>query len=64
MTRKDYVALAKIVGAIKNQGDRTKTIMRVCAWCKAENPRFNAGIFRKAVELYKELDLNPYSETT
>ena len=63
MTRKDYVELAKIVAAIKHQGDRTNTAMRVCGWCKADNHLFNPRTFRKAVQMYNELDKNEYLET-
>ena len=50
MTRKDYIAIARIVGTIESTRDRHAVTRQLAEYFHGENNRFDPGKFAQAVE--------------
>lgn len=50
MTRKDYIAIARITGSIESTRDRHAVTRQMAEYFHADNPRFDPAKFEQAVE--------------
>lgn len=50
LSRKHFEELARIAGTVKCQQSRADLTTELVAFCRLQNPNFDAGKFRYAVE--------------
>lgn len=48
LTRKDFAAMAEIVKRVQDEAIKNQLIHDFSAWCKTQNPNFNAKRFASA----------------
>lgn len=48
MTKKDYIAFARVIGGIMGPSERALVASTVAKVCQADNPRFSLSVFYSA----------------